>query len=129
MTRRPAQEERGTIFDSFHYAFMGFKHILRTERNPRIHVAVAALVGIVGLILHLSPVEWAVIALSIGFVIVAETMNTVVEVALDLVVEEYHILAKLAKDIAAAAVLIAAMTSVAVGLFIFVPHIVAMIWG
>ncbi len=127
MSNRPVQ--RGSILDSFHYAFMGFKHVLRTQRNPRVHLAVASLVTIAGLILHLSPVEWALIALSIGFVIVTETMNTVVEVSVDLVVEEYHVLAKLAKDIAAAAVLIAAMTSVVVGLLIFIPHLVAIIWG
>jgi len=127
MTQRP---ERGnTILDSFHYAFDGFKHALRTQRNPRIHLAVAGLVAIVGMILHLTPLEWAVIILTVGFVIVAETMNTVVEVAIDLVMEEYHVLAKLAKDIAAAAVLIAAMTSVVVGMLIFIPHFVALIWG
>jgi diacylglycerol kinase len=84
---------------------------------------VAAVVSLAGLILHLTPLEWAVVALTIGFVIVAETINTVVEVAVDLVVEEYHVLAKLAKDISAAAVLIAALTSVLVGMLIFVPHL------
>jgi len=98
----PWPERGSTILDSFHYAFNGFKHVLRTQRNPRIHLAVASLVAIVGLILHISPVEWAVIVLSVGFVIV---------------------------DIAAAAVLIAAMTSVVVGMLIFVPHLVALIWG
>jgi len=125
----PWPERGSTILDSFHYAFGGFKHVLRTQRNLRIHLAVAGLVAIVGLALHLPPMEWAVIVLTVGFVIVAETMNTVVEVAVDLVMEEYHVLAKLAKDIAAAAVLIAAMTSVVVGMLIFIPHIVALIWG
>ena len=125
----PWPERGSTILDSFRYAFDGFKHVLRTQRNPRIHLAVACLVAIVGLLLHIPPVEWAVIALTVGFVIVAETMNTVVEVAIDLVMEEYHVLAKLAKDIAAAAVLIAAMTSVVVGMLIFVPHFAALIWG
>ena len=125
----PWPERGSTILDSFRYAFDGFKHVLRTQRNPRIHLAIACLVAIVGLILHIPPVEWAVIVLTVGFVIVAETMNTVVEVAIDLVLEEYHVLAKLAKDIAAAAVLIAAITSVVVGMLIFVPHFVALIWG
>lgn len=127
MSKEPTRSS--TILDSFRYAFMGFGHVLRTQRNPRIHFAVAGLVTIAGILLHLAPVEWAVIVLTIGFVIVTETMNTVVEVALDLVLDEYHILAKLAKDIAAAAVLIAAMTSIVVGMLIFLPHLVALIWG
>ena len=121
MSEKPARSS--SVLDSFRYAFAGFKHVLRTQRNPRIHLGVAAVVTLAGLILRLPPLEWAVIALTIGFVIVTETINTVVEVAVDLVVEEYHVLAKLAKDISAAAVLIAALTSVVVGMLIFIPHL------
>jgi len=121
VTEKPARSS--SVLDSFRYAFAGFKHVLRTQRNPRIHLVVATVVTLAGLILRLPPLEWAVIALTIGFVIVTETINTVVEVAVDLVVEEYHVLAKLAKDISAAAVLIAALTSVLIGMLIFVPRL------
>ena len=121
MSERPARSS--SVLDSFRYAFAGFKHVLRTQRNPRIHLGVAAVVTLAGLVLRLPPLEWAVVVLTIGFVIVTETINTVVEVAVDLVVEEYHVLAKLAKDISAAAVLIAALTSVLVGMLIFIPHL------
>jgi diacylglycerol kinase len=116
-----------TIFDSFHYALEGFWYALRTQRNPRIHLIVAAGVTAAGFYFRLSTVEWAVLVLAMGSVIITETVNTVVEVAVDLVVEEYHVLAKRAKDIAAAAVLMAAMTSVIVGLLLFGPRILAML--
>lgn len=121
MSEKPARSS--SVLDSFRYAFAGFKHVLRTQRNPRIHLGVAAVVTLAGLVLRLPPLEWAVVVLTIGFVIVTETINTVVEVAVDLVVEEYHVLAKLAKDISAAAVLIAALTSVLVGMLVFIPHL------
>jgi len=124
MSGRPVRSS--SLLSSFRYAFEGFRHVLRTQRNPRIHLVVSTVVAAAGLVLHLSPIEWAVITLTIGFVIVTETVNTVVEVAVDLVVDEYHVLAKLAKDIAAAAVLIAALTSVMVGMLVFIPHLVSL---
>lgn len=112
---------RTSLVESFRCAFAGLWHTLRTQRNARIHLSIAIMVVIVGMALNLKESEWAVIGLTIGFVFVAEMFNTVIEAVIDLVTEEYHPLAKQAKDVAAAAVLTAAMTAVAVGLLVLGP--------
>jgi len=112
---------RTSLVESFRYAFAGLWHTLRTQRNARIHLSVAIMVIVIGIALNLNESEWAIISLTIGFVFVAELLNTVIEAVIDLVTEEYHPLAKQAKDVAAAAVLAAAMTAVAVGLLILGP--------
>ena len=115
------------LADSFRYAFAGFWHTLKTQRNARIHLAIAVVVVAVGTLLDLNPVEWAVIGLTIGFVFVAEMFNTAFEAVIDIVTGEYHPLAKRAKDVAAGAVLVAAMTAVAVGLLVLGPRLLARI--
>ncbi len=98
---------------------------MKTQRNARIHISIAIVVIIVGIALKLKDIEWAIIGLTIGFVFVAELFNTVIEAVTDLVTEEYHPLAKRAKDVAAGAVLTAAMTAVVVGLLILGPPLLA----
>jgi undecaprenol kinase len=121
---------RRGLVDSFRHAFAGLWHPLRTQRNARIHVAIAILVIIAGVVLDLQPMEWAIIGLTIAFVLVAETFNTVVEVIVDLVTEEYHPLAKQAKDMAAGAVLAAAVAAVAVGVLVLGPPLLTLLgWG
>jgi undecaprenol kinase len=115
----------GTLIESFRHAFWGLAHALRTQRNARIHVLVATAVIILGLALGIEPIKWAMVVLTIGFVFVAELFNTVVEAAIDLVTEEYHPLAKTAKDVAAGAVLIAAATAVIVGVLLLGPPLIA----
>lgn len=112
---------RSDLLTSFKHAFAGLWHVLRTQRNVRIHLTVAVVVVAVGLGLGLSWTEWAIIALTIGLVLVAEAFNTVVEAAVDLVTAEYHPLARVAKDVAAGAVLLMAVTAVVVGLLILGP--------
>jgi len=112
---------RSDLLTSFKYAFAGVWHILQTQRNARIHVCLALVAVVLGLWLGLSRTEWAVITLTIGLVLVAEAFNTVAESAIDLVTREYHPLARIAKDVAAGAVLLAAMTAVVVGLLILGP--------
>lgn len=116
---------RITLVESFRYAFAGLWHTLKTQRNARIHISIAIVVIIVGIALKLKDIEWAIIGLTIGFVFVAELFNTVIEAVTDLVTEEYHPLAKRAKDVAAGAVLTAALTAVAVGLLILGPPLLA----
>ncbi len=116
---------RITLVESFRYAFAGLWHTLKTQRNARIHISIAIVVIIVGIALKLKDIEWAIIGLTIGFVFVAELFNTVIEAVTDLVTEEYHPLAKRAKDVAAGAVLTAAMTAVVVGLLILGPPLLA----
>ncbi len=113
--------QRGTLLESFQHAFAGSWHAWKTQRNVRIHVAIAIVVVILGLALELQPGQWAVIILTIGFVIVSELFNTVVESLVDLVTAENHPLAKQAKDVAAGAVLTSAIVAVAVGLLVLGP--------
>ncbi len=116
---------RRNLLDSFRYAFAGLWHALRTQRNIRIHVSIAIGVVVLGMAVGLRRDEWAIIALTMGFVFTAELFNTVIEAIIDLVTEEYHPLAKKAKDVAAGAVLAAAITAVAVGLLILGPPLLA----
>jgi len=110
---------------SFHFAFQGIGYVLRTQRNARVHVVVACLVIIAGIYFRLTAVEWAVLALTIGTVFSAEMINTVAELAVDLLTEQYHPMAKVAKDVGAGAVLVAAIAAIGVGLAIFGPRV----WG
>ncbi len=112
---------RSTFLTSFKYAFSGMWHVLRTQRNARIHLSLALVVIVLGLWLGLSRIEWAIIVLTIGLVLAAESFNTVAEAAVDLATAEYHPLAKIAKDVAAGAVLLMAITAVVVGLLILGP--------
>jgi diacylglycerol kinase len=115
---RPYDMTHSNFLTSFRYAFSGIWHVLRTQRNARIHLSVALVVVILGLGLRLSHIEWAIIALTIALVLVAEAFNTVAETAVDLATAEYHPLAKIAKDVAAGAVLLMAIAAVIVGLLI-----------
>ncbi|MBL8045918.1 MAG: diacylglycerol kinase family protein [Anaerolineales bacterium] len=107
--------------ESFRYAFEGWWHVLRTQPNAWIHAGVSTAVFVVGLWLGLSALEWAVIFLTIGFVWVAEFLNTAIEAVVDLASPEIHPLAKIGKDVGAAAVLVAAIVAVIVGLLILGP--------
>ncbi len=109
------------LLTSFKHAFSGVWYVLRTQRNARIHLTVALVVIALGLWLGLSYTEWAVIVLTIGLVLAAESFNTVAEAAVDVATAERHPLAKIAKDVAAGAVLLVAITAVVVGLLILGP--------
>ena len=89
----------------------------------RVHLAIALLALLLGLILHISSIEFAIIFLTITIVLIAEMLNTVLELCIDLTSPEYHPLAKIAKDVAAGAVLLSSIFSIVVGLFIFIPHL------
>lgn len=107
----------------FSYAFTGLWYALRTQRNARVHAGVALLVIIAGIILRISAVEFAVLFVAITGVFIAEMFNTVIEICVDLASPDYHPLAKTAKDVAAGAVLLNAILSVIIGLFILGPHL------
>jgi diacylglycerol kinase len=109
------------ILESFRFAFVGLWYALRTQRNTRIHLSIAAAVVVVGLCLNLSHVQWAVLTLTIGFVLVGEMLNTVAETLVDLISPGYHPLAKVVKDVTAGAVLLTAIVSVVVGLLVLGP--------
>jgi len=108
---------------SFRYAFQGIGYVLRTQRNARVHAAAACLVIAAGILFRVTAVEWAVLALTMGVVFSVEMINTVAELAVDLLTQHYHPLAKAAKDVSAGAVLVAAIAAVGVAAAIFGPRI------
>ena len=115
------EPKKPPIKKSFGYAFEGIFTCIRKERNMKIHCVMAVFVVAAGVILGLSPVEWCICLGLFGLVMALELVNTAVEAVVDLVTGEYHPLAKIAKDTAAGAVLIAAIMAAAAGLIIFVP--------
>jgi diacylglycerol kinase (ATP) len=108
-----------TVLDSFNYAFEGIIHVLRTQRNLRIHFAVAVAVLIAALVANVSKMELIALLLSITFVLLAEMINSAIEGAIDAVTTSFDPNAKLAKDVAAGAVLIASVNALAVGYIVF----------
>jgi len=110
-----------SIIDSFRYAFTGLWYVLRTQRNVRIHLSIALCVMIMGLWLKLSLSQWAILALTVGFVLVSEVLNTVAETLVDLVSPGYHPLARVVKDVTAGAVLLTTIVSIIVGLLVLGP--------
>jgi diacylglycerol kinase (ATP) len=108
-----------TVLDSFNYAFEGIIHVLRTQRNMRIHFAVAFVVLVLALIINVTKLELIALLISVTFVLIAEMVNTAVEAAIDIATTSFDPMAKLAKDIAAGAVLIAAANAVIVGYLVF----------
>jgi diacylglycerol kinase len=108
----------------FLHAFEGLWQALRSQRNLRIHLGFTAAVAAVGWLLALTNVEWAILTLTIGLVWATELFNTAVEHTVDLISPTQHPMAKIAKDVAAAAVLVAAIAAAVVGLIIFVPHLI-----
>ena len=123
----PSPGPAGTLRASFGYAFAGLAYCLRTQRNFRIHLAIGAAATVVGLLLGLTWIEWAVLAVTMVLVLSAEMVNTMIESLVDLVTQEYHPLAKTAKDVAAGVVLLTAIGAVVVGLVIFGPKLLAAI--
>jgi diacylglycerol kinase len=115
------------FLNSFVYAWHGLVHAVRTQRNARVHMVLGMAAIILGLLLHISPVEFAMIFVAITLVFIAEMFNTVAEACIDLVTSEYHPLARIAKDVAAGAVLLNAMLSVVIGLLVFTPHLLPLI--
>jgi len=114
---------------AFRFAFEGAIYVIRSERNARIQLVLAAAAAVVGIWLGLGPIEWAVLALTMGLVIGLEWMNTAVEITVTLASPDEHPLAKSAKDVAAASVLVGAIVSVAIGLFLLGPRLVARFFG
>ena len=114
---------RATFLRSFIYAWHGLWFAIRTQRNARIHAGLAILAISLGFVLRISPVEFAMVFVAITGVFIAEMFNTVAEACVDLVTTEYHPLARIAKDVAAGAVLLNAMLYVVIGLLVFGPHL------
>jgi diacylglycerol kinase (ATP) len=115
MSSRP----RPSLIESFNYAIEGVVHVLRTHRNMRIHFAIAIAVLATAAALGVSKLELIALLLAIAFVLIAEMINSAIEGAIDVATTSFDPMAKLAKDIAAGAVLIAAVNAVAIGYLVF----------
>ena len=103
------------LLQSFNYAFEGVIHALRTQRNLRIHFAIAAAVLVLAFVYDVTRLELIALMIAIAFVLIAEMVNTAVEATIDLSTPSFDPLAKIAKDLAAGAVLIASVNAIAVG--------------
>ncbi len=109
--------------NSFKHAFAGIAEAVKSEHNAWIHAAATVIVIIAGFVFKLSKVEWCIIILCIGMVWTAEIFNSAIERLTDLASPKRHSLAKKAKDAAAGAVLVTAITATIIGLIIFLPRI------
>lgn len=115
---------------AFSYAGQGIKESFRAEFNLKIHCFVAFLVIIAGFIFKVSSTEWTILLLCIALVISLELVNSSIERVVDLVCgDDYHPLAKSAKDASAGAVLVVAIISAIIGLIIFIPYLFQFIKG
>lgn len=112
-------------FKSFQYAFEGIFYLFRTETNAKIHLVAATLIIILSFYFGLNNVEWLFILLSIALVLICEAFNSAIEKLCDFNSLEIHPKIKIIKDIAAGAVLMAAIFALIVAIFIFIPYIEA----
>ena len=111
---------------SFVCAVNGLVYTLRTQRNTWIELAATVVVIIAGVWLRIRPVEWALLALTVGLILALEAVNSAIEALVDLVSPEYHELARIAKDCAAGAMLFAVLGSLGVAASIFGPRLWAL---
>jgi diacylglycerol kinase (ATP) len=115
---------RPSLLESFNFAFEGIIHVLRTQRNMRIHFGIAFVVLVAAVAVGVDRLELVALLLAIAFVLIAEMVNTAIEAGIDVSTTAFDPLAKLAKDIAAGAVLIATVNAVAVGYLVFSDRVV-----
>lgn len=117
--------KKNPLYQSFGYAFEGIFTCIKKERNMKIHCAAAVLVTIAGFLFQISIVEWCICLVLFGLIPALELVNTSIEAVVDLVTDEKKPLAKVAKDTAAGAVLIAAIMAAVIGCIIFLPKVIA----
>jgi undecaprenol kinase len=125
---RHKAERTASLLESFFHAFRGFVIAFRAERNLRIHVVLAVAVAAGALALRVDANGWALLVLAVGMVMAAELVNTALERLVDLATNnEFHRIARDAKDIAAASVLCTAIVATIIGAFVFVPRILVLL--
>lgn len=128
MMSREERKKRGfgRLRNSFKYSMAGLRYAYKNEQSMTIHVCITALVIVLGLVFDITILEWALCLFLIGIIMACELINTALEAVVDLVTQDYHPLAKVAKDTASAAVFVFSIISAIIGLFIFVPYVVAL---
>lgn len=112
---------------SFKHAFDGFVYAIRTQPNFRFHLLATILVVLLGIYFSISTLEWLLLVFTIDIVLVAEMVNTSIESMVDLITQERRENAKIAKDVAAAMVLVSAVLAIVIGIVIFLPKILTTI--
>lgn len=129
MVSRDKLKQRGIkrLIYSFKYAVDGLKYAFKYEQNMLVHILATITVVCLGLLLKISFTEWLITILVIGLVIATELINTSVEAIVDLTCPEKNPLAKVAKDTAAAAVMVFAITAIIVAIIIFIPKIIILL--
>lgn len=110
---------RQSLYRAFGCAMRGILTAVQTERNMKIHIAAALIVFIAAALLQLDRISWLFLVLAVSLVFIAELVNTAVEAIIDLVSPEEHVLARVAKDTAAGAALVAAVFAVVIGIMVF----------
>jgi diacylglycerol kinase (ATP) len=113
------------LLKSFGYALRGVVVLLRTQANARIHAVAALVVVAAGWFFGITRGEWCAVVAAIGLVLTAEGINTAIEAAVDLASPGRHPMAERAKDVAAAAVLLASLAAAIIGLLVFGPRVLA----
>lgn len=111
-----------SVYASVHDAVKGIVHVVRSEKNMRIHLALGLLVIILASVLGVPRVESMVLILTIGIMFVAELVNTAIEEVVNLITRDYHPLAGIIKNVSAGAVLVAALTAVCIGYLVFIDY-------
>lgn len=119
----PTEKRQHSLLVSFNYAIEGVIHVLRRERNMRVHFALATVVLVLAFAYDVTKVELMVLLVSIAFVLFAEMVNTAIEEMIDVSTQRYDPRAKIAKDVAAGAVLVAAVVAATIGYLVFVDRI------
>lgn len=114
---------------SMYYAWQGIRCAWREERQVKIHLVMGILAVLCGVMAELSGAEWAILTLTIMSVLAMEMVNTAIERVVDLVIQDYHPLAKAAKDIAAGAVLMVSVGALIVGICLFGTRVIEWIGG
>lgn len=120
---------QGSFLQGMTHALHGVVHVIKHERNARVHLLFAVAAALLGVLLRLSNAELAGVFFAIIIVFISEVFNTAIERTLDLIDLEENPRIKIIKDMSAGGVLIAAVAAVLIGLVIFVPHVMRIVWG
>jgi diacylglycerol kinase len=117
------------IVKSFIYAFNGLKYALKTQLNFCVQIAIFIMGIVAAIYFNITKLEWLFFLFSSGNVLALELINTAFEAVVDLTTQEYSELAKKAKDVAAGAVLVISLVSAIIGIIIFLPYFMELVWG
>ena len=119
--------EAKNYLESQKYAIAGLRFIIKNERNFRTQLIIAFVAVVLGLLLHISHVDWVALSIVMAVVLIAEAFNSVIEAICDTISQDYRINIKYAKDVSAGAVLVGALTSAIAGVIIFGPYILRLL--